>query len=125
MVRDDAVHRKAKMSRIEKGIGASQEAYCRRLYEEAQGLNWEMVVLRCVRGEMSLSKSHDFSGVELLRYEFSPSHERSALWGDLLGLLTRDAPPRPARHGLVCGPPDIGQSGRAVGPRRDWDQHRA
>ena len=72
MVRDGAVHRKAKMSRIEKGIGASQEAYCRRLYEEAQGLNWDMVVLRCVRGEMSLSQSHDFSGVELLRYEFSP-----------------------------------------------------
>ena len=29
----------------------------------------------------------------------------------------RDAPPRPARHGLVCGPPDLGQYGRAVGHR--------
>jgi hypothetical protein len=48
VVREGAVHRKATMGRIEKGIGASQEAYCRRLYKEAQGLNWEMVVLRSV-----------------------------------------------------------------------------
>jgi hypothetical protein len=38
-------------------------------------------------GEMSLFESHDFSEVELLRHEFSSSHERSALWGDLLSLL--------------------------------------
>ncbi len=48
-----------------------------------------MVVWRSVGGEMTLFESHDLSGVELLRQEFSPSHERSALWGDLLGLLAR------------------------------------
>jgi hypothetical protein len=55
-----------------------------------------MVVLGSVGCEMSLFESHDFSGVKLLSHEFSPSHERSALWGDLLGLLARAV--RPLEH---------------------------
>jgi hypothetical protein len=38
---------------------------------------------------MTLFESHDLSEVGLLGQEFFPSHERSALWGDLLGLLAR------------------------------------
>ena len=47
--------------------------------------------LDCARcgGEMSLFESHDFAGVELLCHEFSLSHEKSALWRGLLGLLAR------------------------------------
>jgi hypothetical protein len=64
-------------------------AYFWREAKKSQGASGKMVVFRSVGGEMSLFESHNFSGVALLRHEFSPSHERSTLWDDLLGLLAR------------------------------------